>query len=90
MTAEYVDHLEECLRLAQAELERLVPLLRYVEHRPSCPHHLGTGAGTCSISCGLLEVALAAPPDYFDPAHYARLTVPRAPRKVDPWLRRHV
>lgn len=88
MTAEYVDHLEECLRLSGLELERLVPVLRFLEHAPACLHRTGNGLGNCS--CGLLEVVLTIPADYFEPAHYARLTVPRAPRKVDPWLRRHV
>ena len=90
MHAEHIDHLEEIIRLQAIEIERIVPLLRFVEHRTSCPHRLGTGAAACAPSCGLLEAVLAAPVDLFAPNHYKRLTEARKPREPEPWMRRHL
>lgn len=90
MHAEHIDHLEEIIRLQAIEIERMVPLLRYVEHLPACPHRTGIGAGVCAPSCGLLEAVLAAPADLFTPSHYKRLMEARKPREPEPWMRRHL
>lgn len=88
MHAEHIDHLEEIIRLQAIEIERLTPLLGWVEHTPACHHRTGIGPAVCN--CGLLEAVLAAPVDLFAPNHYTRLTQPAKPRQPDPWMRRHL